>query len=179
MADYGPSLQARLLRVGATPAGLAKNRAIPSLGLLASAYGDETPVEWLVIQLGTLNDFAEVRSKISNAQIYELACLILSGYGYLNAAEIQLFIARFKTGRYGRFYGAVDPLKITSALQEYAAERRSDLDRYEREQQRRAREEAAARKDSNAIPYTEYLRLRRLAEEGDEEARKILRYGND
>ena len=90
MMDYNQDLQGKLLLVGATHAGLAINHNIPSLGLLSSTYGDETPVEWLVIQFGSLNDFAEVKSKISNGQIYELANLVLSEYYYLKYCSLSV-----------------------------------------------------------------------------------------
>ena len=174
MSDYNQDLQGKLLRIGATHAGLAINHNIPSLGLLSFTYGDETPVEWLVIQFGSLNDFAEVKSKISNGQIYELANLVLSEYYYLNAAEILFFIGRFKMGYYGTFYGAIDPMKITNALMQYARERRQDMERYEKEQCRIQREKEIQERGNNRISYMEYLELRRRAESGDEEAIKML-----
>ena len=174
MADYNPALQTKLLSIGATHAGLAMNTSVPSLGLLASTYGDETPVEWLVIQLDTLNGFAEVKSKINNEQIYELAGLILAEYYYLNAAEILFFLARFKTGHYGTFYGAIDPMKITSGLIQYAEERRKDIDRYEREQYQLQREREIERRGNLRVSYAAYQEIRRRAEEGDSEAKKLL-----
>ena len=174
MADYNPALQTKLLSIGATHAGLAMNTSVPSLGLLASTYGDETPVEWLVIQLDTLNGFAEVKSKIRNEQIYELAGLILAEYYYLNAAEILFFLARFKTGHYGTFYGAIDPMKITSGLIQYAEDRRKDFDRYEREQYQLQREREIERRGNLRVSYAAYQEIRRRAEEGDSEAKKLL-----
>lgn len=174
MTDYNQDLQSKMLKIGSTYAGLAKNENIPTLGLLASTYGDETPVEWLVIQFGSLNDFAEVRSKISNAQIYELANLVLSEYYYLNAAEILLFIGKFKMGYYGTFYGAIDPMKITSALIQYVNDRRIDIERYEREKCRLHRQKEIEERGSNKVSYQEYLELKKRAESGDEEAKRIL-----
>ena len=174
MADYNPDFQTKLLAAGATHAGLAVNTSIPSLGLLASTYGDETPIEWLVVQLDTLNNFAEVKSKLSNVQIYELAGLILSGYYYLNAAEILLFIARFKMGYYGSFYGAIDPMRIISGLNQYALERYRDLEHRKREQCRPQRMKEIEEREKHRVSYVEYLELRRRAESGDEEARKLL-----
>lgn len=174
MRDYNQDLQRKLLRIGTTHAGLAVNRNIPSLGLLSATYGDETPVEWLVIQFGSLNDFAEVKSKISNCQIYELANLVISEYYYLNAAEIQFFIGRFKMGYYGTFYGAIDPMKITNALMQYVRERRQDMERYEKGQYRTQREKEIQERENNRISYVEYLDLKRRAESGDEEAREML-----
>lgn len=179
MADYNSDLQSKLLSIGATHAGLAINTAIPSLGLLSSTYGHETPIEWLVIQLDTLNNFAEVKSKISDNQIYELAELILAEYYYLNAAEILFFLARFKTGHYGTFYGAIDPMKITCGLIQYVAERHKDIDRYEREQDRLQREDKSVKYNKLRVSYTEYQELKRRAEAGDEEAKRLLTPPND
>ena len=174
MTDYNQDMQGKLLRIGVTQAGLAMNGNIPSLGLLSSAYGDETPVEWLIIQLGTLNDFAEVTTKISNGQIKELAELILSEYYYLNAAEILFFIARFKMGYYGSFYGAIDPMKITTGLLQYAKERKTDIERYEKEQYRMQKDREIEERSNNRVSYIQYLGLKKRAESGDKEAIRML-----
>jgi hypothetical protein len=171
--DYNPDLQFKIVRCKATHSDLAMNFSIPTLGLLASTYGDETPLEWLKIQFGTLNDFAEVSTKIAKEQLNELAEIFISEYYYLNAAEICFFIARFKSGKYGRFYGAIDPMKITSAMLDYIKERRIDIERYEREQYRLQRQKEIEERGSNGISYVEYLeRERKLVESGDAEAMK-------
>ena len=169
--DYNPDLQFKIVKCKASHSDLAMNLSIPTLGLLASTYGDETPVEWLKIQFGTLNDFAEVSAKMGNDQLQELAEIFISEYYYINAAEICFFIARFKSGKYGRFYGAIDPMKITSAMLDYIKERRIDIERYEREQYRVQRE--IEERGNNRISYAEYLeRERKLVEAGDENAKK-------
>lgn len=171
--DYNPDLQFKIVRCKATLSDLAMNSSIPTLGLLASTYGDETPLEWLKIQFGTLNDFAEVSTKINKEQLNELAEIFISEYYYLNAAEICFFIARFKSGKYGRFYGAIDPMKITSAMLDYIRERRIDIERYEREQYRIQRQKEIEERGNNRISYAEYLeRERKLVESGDAEAMK-------
>ena len=86
--DYNPDLQFKIVRCKATHSDLAINHSIPTLGLLASTYGDETPLEWLKIQFGTLNDFAEVSTKIAREQLQELAEIFISEYYDINAAEI-------------------------------------------------------------------------------------------
>ena len=171
--DYNHDLQFKIVRCRATHSDLAMNSSIPTLGLLASTYGDETPLEWLKIQFGTLNDFAEVSTKIAKEQLNELAEIFISEYYYLNAAEICFFIARFKSGKYGRFYGAIDPMKITSAMLDYIRERRIDIERYEREQYRIQRQKEIEERGNNRISYAEYLeRERKLVESGDAEAMK-------
>lgn len=171
--DYNPDLQFKIVRCKGTHSDLAMNFSIPTLGLLASTYGDETPLEWLKIQFGTLNDFAEVSTKIAKKQLNELAELFLSEYYYINAAEVCLFIARFKSGKYGHFYGSIDPMKITSAMLEYVRERRIDIERYEREQYRIQRQKEIDERGKNCVSYSEYLEMeRKLVESGDKEAKK-------
>ncbi len=172
--DYNPDMQSKLLRYNATHADLALNTTIPSLGLLASTYGDETPIEWLKIQLGTLNDFTEVSTKLSPEQLNELSSLFLSEYYYVNVAEISLFISRFKMGQYGRFYGVIDPIKITRAMLDYITERRVDIERQKREQYRLQCEKEIEERGHNRISYAEYLSLKARAEKGDKEAQKQL-----
>ena len=172
--DYNPDLQFKLVRCNATHSELALNDSIPSLGLLSSTYGDETPIEWLKIQFGSLNDFAEVSTKIAKEQLSELSEIFLSEYYYINAAEICFFIARFKAGKYGRFYGSIDPLKITSAMLDYVSERWKDIERKERERYRNQREKEIEERGNNRISYAEYQELKRRAESGDEKAQKML-----
>ena len=172
--DYNPDLQFKLVRCNATHSELALNDSIPSLGLLSSTYGDETPIEWLKIQFGSLNDFAEVSNKIAKEQLAELSDIFLSEYYYINAAEICFFIARFKSGKYGRFYGSIDPMKITSAMLDYVSERRKDIERKEREEYRKQRETEIEERGNNRISYAEYQKLKQRADAGDEEAIKML-----
>lgn len=121
-----------------------------------------------------MNDFAEVSTKIAKEQLSELAEIFLSEYYYVNTAEVCLFIARFKAGKYGRFYGAIDPMKITSAMLDYISERRKDIERKEREEYRMQREKDIEERGSNRISYAEYIELKCRADAGDEEAKKLL-----
>lgn len=174
IVDYNPDLQFKLVRCNATHSELALNDGIPSLGLLSSTYGDETPLEWLKVQFGSLNDFAGVSTSISKEQLSELSKIFLSEYYYMNVAEICFFIARFKSGKYGRFYGSIDPLKITNAMMDYVSERRQDIERHEREQYRIQREKEIEERGNGSVSYAEYIELRKRADAGDEEARKQL-----
>lgn len=47
----------------------------------------------------------------------------------------MLFFHRFKAGRYGRFYGSVDPLVITTALREFLRDRNLVYDQHRQEQE--------------------------------------------
>lgn len=89
----------------------------------------------------------------------------------MNLAEICNFIARLKLGKYGQFYGAIGPMKITCSLLEYTKERRIDIDRYEREQARLQFDKKLEEQEYNHTLTTEYLeRERKLVDSGNYDA---------
>jgi hypothetical protein len=64
----------------------------------------------------------------------------------------MLFFHRFKAGHYGRFYGSVDPLVITTALRDFCKERAEAwVKRVQQEREQREKENAG-----NAISWEEY-----------------------
>jgi len=173
MMDYNPNLQSKLINSEITHSDIALNNKIPSLGLLRSTFGDLTPIEWLKIQFGSLNDYAEQGIGITPDQINELSSLYLAEYYYLNTAEVCLFIARFKLGKYGQFYGSIGPMKIMSAMCEYIKERRLSIDAHERNMKRKRKEEEI--ENRKGIPFSEYIEIKKRAEEGDREAIELLK----
>ncbi|WP_262434485.1 DUF6633 family protein [Jilunia laotingensis] len=118
-----------------------------------------------------MNDFTEVHTKLTPEQLRETSRLILAAWPGLTAGEICLFIARFKIGEYGQFYGAIDPMKIMSALHRFAGERVQEAERYEREKSRDRKVE----KEAKGITYEAYLEVKRRAEAGDNEAQQMLK----
>lgn len=171
--DYNPDLQCKLAKSNLTLADIAMNGNIPSLANVRSVYGEDSTVLWLKTQFNSLNDYAEQGKGITDSQLDELCNLILGEYYWMNLAEICNFISRFKLGKYGQFYGAIGPMKITSAMLDYIKERRIDIERYEREQYRLQRQKEIEERGNNRISYAEYLeRERKLVESGDAEAMK-------
>ena len=155
---WNPSLQATA--ASRVIADLSLNRDIPALVDVKNTYGEQTAYQWLLVQLLSLNNYTGVNNGMTDAQVSELAYLILSNYYYLNLAEIMQFVAKFKLGIYGQFYGSVDPLKITSALQTYIRDRNRSIDDAENERKRKERERQAEENRKNAITYEEYLKLK-------------------
>jgi len=179
--DYNPDLQGKLAKSNLTLADIAMNENIPSLANVRSVYGEDNAVRWLKIQFDSLNDYAEQGKGITDSQLDELCNLILGEYYWMNLVEICNFISRFKLGKYGQFYGAIGPMKITCSLLEYIRERRTDIERYEREQYRLQRHKEIEERGKHSISFAEYLeRERSLVESGDEEAikRAGMRVGN-
>lgn len=126
----------------------------PTLVTLNNGYGANTAFAWLVPQLYNLSEFCGCKDKLQGRPLEECADVIAQEFYYLKISELMLFFYRFKTGRYGRFYGAVDPLVITTALREFLIDRASAYARHEREEQARQRMEW----EKEAVSYEEYLR---------------------
>lgn len=61
------------------------------------------------------------------------ANVIATEFYYLSVTELMLFFHRFKSGRYGRFYGSVDPLMITTSLRDFIKERAIVYDKHDQE----------------------------------------------
>ena len=76
-------------------------------------------------------------------------------FGYLKISELMLFFHWFKSGKFGRFYGSVDPLVITTSLRDFMKERVRVIEKYEQEQREKAEEESRKRK----ISWEEYCKI--------------------
>lgn len=123
----------------------------PSLSQL-KVFGDNTPIMWLVPQLVNLSEFCGAREKLTNDQLEDIAFIIVTEFYYLKISELMLFFHRFKAGHYGRFYGSIDPLIIVTAIRDFLKERSRAIDKRDREEQQRLREQAAA----EAVTWEEY-----------------------
>lgn len=103
----------------------------PSLNLVRLTYSWEVLRVWIMAQLEDINDFVSVQNKLNIQQMEHLAQIISTEYSFLKVTELHLFLHRLKAGRYGIFYGAIDPLKITQALIEFLEQRRLEISHIE------------------------------------------------
>lgn len=103
----------------------------PTLATLCQAYGDNPARGWVKAQLVNLSEFAGCQGKITVEQMRTLAQIIIATYPYIKATELMLFCWQMKAGKYGKFYGAVDPMSIAVGLRQFDQERRDDLARIE------------------------------------------------
>ena len=120
---------------------------------LNMAYGEMTATMWLVPQLYDLSEYCGAKEKLQGKPLEECASVIATDFYYLKVSELMLFFHRFKSGRYGRFYGSIDPLIITTSLREFIRERNNAI--HEHEEILRKEKEEERRK--NAITYDEYV----------------------
>lgn len=143
----------------------------PTLKVMSEAYGEHIAETWLEIQLRDLSEFAGCKDKMSIHQIEQVAKVILMEFGFMKATELMHFFILFKSGKFGKFYGSVDGLVITEALQEFREMRREKLWALEqsRQQIERARQDAEHAK--NVMSYEEWQELKWLFNMGYEEWR--------
>ena len=113
----------------------------PTLWEVRTLYSPAAADSWLDIQLSDLVAFCGVK-KETFAQIVEpLIAVLADNFGFLKLSEWMLFFQQFKAGRYGRFYGSVDPMIITGAVQAFLSFRAGRLASIERQRQHAARRE--------------------------------------
>lgn len=127
----------------------------PTLADINMAYGNTMAAQWLIPQLYDLSQFSGANN-ITASQLEELARIIATEYPWLKVTELLLFFYKFKTGRYGKFYGAVDPLVITTAIREFVIDRRDAYTQHELEERQRKAEEDRR----NTCSREEWLRMK-------------------
>lgn len=126
----------------------------PTLSMMRTAYGENCPTGWLVPQLHNLSEYCGCKEKLVGAALEQCAMVIATNFFFLKVSELALFFHRFKAGRYGVFYGSVDPLKITSSLRKFVEERANAYEKRERENALRKIEE----EKKDAITWEEYCK---------------------
>ena len=94
----------------------------PTLSDISRCYGKDFDVEWLLPQIGDLSMFTGA-ANLGPEQQEMLARAIAVEHSGLKVTEMLLFFHRFKAGRYGRFYGAVDPITVMGAIETFLKER--------------------------------------------------------
>lgn len=144
------------VKYGATPSRAFGNDA-PALVTLDAAFGENAAVQWLMPQLYAVGEFAGVRDKMNEMQTLELARTIRAHYGFLTVTEMLLFFSNLKAGRYGKFYGSVDPMVITEALcGPFMAERERHIERIESAQREQEREQ----RREGVMTFEQFMRLK-------------------
>ena len=140
----------------------------PTLKVITEAYGEYITETWLEIQLRDLSEFAGCKEKLSIQQIEQIAKVIIMEFGFMKATELMHFFILFKSGRFGKFYGAVDGLVITEALQEFRLMRREKLWQIQQRKEREERARRDAEHAKNAMTFEEWQELKHLFNMGYE-----------
>lgn len=127
----------------------------PTIYELNITYGCSMAKAWLIPQLFDLSEFCGCKDKLNARQMEQLADIIVQQYASLKITEFMWFFNNFKSGKYGKFYGAVDPLVITTALQDFMNERAQRIARRQLELEQAERETWR----NGAVTYEQYQQL--------------------
>lgn len=138
-------------------------RDSPTLVRIDVTYGKGSSANWLYNVLQGMFIFLGVTDdRFSKEQVYNLACNIAANYKTLKVVEILLFVSRFESGKYGRFYGGDSyALVVTEAINKFMVEREHYYADIERERAEKRIEESK----KGAITLEEYKRMK--AEKGE------------
>lgn len=107
----------------------------PTIADVRAIWGENTATFWLENQIRDLNEYYGSKNKMNTLQIQDLARILVGEFYYIKLAEFMVFFAYLKSGRYGTFYGGVDPLTITIAMQKFKSDRAAWLQRIEENEQ--------------------------------------------
>lgn len=116
------------------------NGDAPLLLNLAQAYGVEIARIWIEIQVNDLEQYAGCTTKLDDYQRQQFASLFYAEALGFKLTEIMCFFVQFKQARYGRFFGAIDPLIIFEGLRAFKKERILELLRQRHQQEQKERE---------------------------------------
>ena len=126
----------------------------PTLAELNVAYSPKAAQAWLIPQLTDLSEFCGAKGKLTENQLAQCAEIIVCDYYYLKVSELMLFFSNMKRCKYGKFYGAIDPMVILSALDDFLQERTYAYEERLQAEQRKTREESM----KNACTWEEHLK---------------------
>lgn len=141
----------------------------PTLAVINSTFGDGTAEVIIASKLSRLNQYTNVKMKITPAQADAMATSIVADPDLrgIKGDVLALFFERLKTGKYGELYNIVDAISITAKLRQFhrecEAKRIAWADHMEREAYDSRRREWA--KTALKADEIEELR-RRLQQEG-------------
>lgn len=93
------------------------------IGGIAKQFGEESVQPVLIILIAGLQRSFNVGNPMSEYQIRECCDLIREQYNYLTPADLKVFTAGVKSGKYGTSYNRIDTQVVMEWLQKYVQER--------------------------------------------------------
>lgn len=133
----------------------------PTLNTVRLSYSNELLTIWIMAQLEDINDFVAVKQKMTLAQMEQTANIIATEYSYLKVTEIHLFLHRLKSGRYGTFYGCIDPLQLMQALNQFLEQRRTEINQIEQRNKQQLLDQQRAKWAETAVTRQEYEQIKK------------------
>lgn len=128
LKDFAPNLCAKFATEALERCFSAKTYTLTRLRLNCAGLQNS----WLSAQITYLNSISGA-TQMTEMQMMMLASNISQTYGYLKITELMVFFFQLAGGKYGKFYGVVDPMQIMVDLNEFMKYRSVMLDKIESE----------------------------------------------
>ena len=128
LKDFAPNLCAKFANSALERCFSAKTYTLTQLRLNCAGLQNS----WLSAQITYLNSISGA-TQMTEMQMMMLVSNISQTYGYLKITELMVFFFQLAGGKYGKFYGAVDPMQIMVDLNEFMKYRSVMLDKIESE----------------------------------------------
>ena len=126
LKDFAPNLCAKFATEALERCFSAKTYTLTQLRLNCAGLQNS----WLSAQITYLNSISGA-TQMTEMQMMMLVSNISQTYGYLKITELMVFFFQLAGGKYGKFYGAVDPMQIMVDLNEFMKYRSIMLDKIE------------------------------------------------
>lgn len=126
----------------------------PTIAQLGAEFDRKFPAAWMMAHLHDLSEFCGCKEKLSGHALQQCASTISMEFYWLKVTELMLFFHQFKSGKYGRFYGSVDPLVITTSLREFLNDRGVAYEKHYCEEEERK----ASMQPKRGVSWEEYCR---------------------
>ena len=128
LKDFAPNLCAKFANEALERCFSAKTYTLTQLRLNCAGLQNS----WLSAQITYLNSISGA-TQMTEMQMMMLVSNISQTYGYLKITELMVFFFQLAGGKYGKFYGAVDPMQIMTNFCEFMKYRSVMLDKIESE----------------------------------------------
>ena len=149
LKDFAPNLCAKFANEALERCFSAKTYTLTQLRLNCAGLQNS----WLSAQITYLNSISGA-TQMTEMQMMMLASNISQTYGYLKITELMVFFFQLAGGKYGKFYGAVDPMQIMVDLNEFMKYRSVMLDKIESD--RRSEERNKMLNNTKCITREQY-----------------------
>ena len=149
LKDFAPNLCAKFANEALERCFSAKTYTLTQLRLNCAGLQNS----WLSAQITYLNSISGA-TQMTEMQMMMLVSNISQTYGYLKITELMVFFFQLAGGKYGKFFGAVDPMQIMVDLNEFMKYRSVMLDKIESE--RRSAERNKMLSNPKCITRAEY-----------------------
>ena len=147
----------------------------PTLLQFDAVYGEGSSGYWIETMVTGLFGASSSREKGNADGIHVFCEAFAAQVKGFKLSELMLFFARYKAGRYDNSYASFDARRIGNAFfKEFIRERNSELDAINRSAEQEQIENRRFTPPYGHTSLSWYHELRKRAESGDEEAKKML-----